>query len=128
MSEVRIVLPYPPSALNPNAGSHWGKLAREKKKFRGACYVETCAQVKDRKKWKRATVRMFAFVKFAHRTPDHDNFLASMKAGIDGVASAGIVENDRGFEYERTVFGVDKARPRVEVVITEISPTQPRSE
>jgi len=53
------------------------------------------------------------------RFPDPGNFMASLKATEDGIADAGIVENDRGLWPERPIFGTDKARPRIEITITE---------
>lgn len=119
MGEVRIILPYPPTKLNPNDRAHWRVRSKLRAAYRDACNIEACAQVKDRKRWTHASIQMHAYVKFPHYKPDPDNFLASMKAGIDGLADAGVFANDLEVSYMPTRFGVDKQRPRVEVTITE---------
>ena len=34
---MNVTLPWPPSALSPNARQHWSALARAKKAYRAAC-------------------------------------------------------------------------------------------
>jgi len=34
---IELTLPWPPTALSPNARQHWAKLARAKKAYRLAC-------------------------------------------------------------------------------------------
>ena len=43
--------------------------------------------------------------------------MASMKAGFDGLADAGLVLNDSGLSPSVVAMEVDRGNPRVEIVI-----------
>lgn len=58
-----------------------------------------------------------------HRQRDKDNIMAGQKFVFDGLVEAGVLPND-GWNQIGDVthrFGVDKANPRVEIEITDIS-------
>ena len=52
-----------------------------------------------------------------NRTRDEDNFIASLKATLDGIADAGLVANDSTFRFVGPiVWKIDKKNPRVELM------------
>jgi Holliday junction resolvase RusA-like endonuclease len=68
--------------------------------------------------WKQAIVSCEAFHP-VRRNRDGDNFIASMKSTFDGLADAGIIENDSGFIHMPPVFSSARTSfPRVEITIT----------
>lgn len=85
-----VVLPWPPKDLSPNARLHWAALARAKKAYRTACWLHA------RKAGMSAATLLGAEKAEVHlvfyppdrRSRDADNMLASMKAGLDGLADA----------------------------------------
>lgn len=109
-----IDLPWPPKELSPNQRLHWAKLATVKRKYRSDCNLLTLAACKQ----KLAGRHHLALTFFPpdRRARDRDNLLASMKAGLDGVADAlGI--NDREFD-PITISMSDTKGPLVRLTIT----------
>lgn len=82
-------LPWPPKELSPNARLHWAKLARAKAAYRQTCGWEVkrhaAAFGAGPHEQLVLTLEFFAPNK---RSRDQDNLLASMKAGLDGMADA----------------------------------------
>ena len=117
-----ITLPLPDPVLNPNGRKHWRAIAAAKKKARENARIHALAALGRRTppRWKEAIWSATFYFKDARRR-DKDNFISAMKAHRDGVADAGVVENDSGFVLLPAVFCVDKARPRVEVEIREFT-------
>ena len=96
MNELR--LPWPPSALGPNARLHWRKKAPITK-----AYKKTCWAIAKEAGWGPILVkvgtRLHLFVTFYppdKRHRDDDNVFSSFKAGRDGLALA-LDINDRLF-------------------------------
>lgn len=98
MSELRVILPWPPSALSPNTRhAHWSGLAKAKRAYRAACHVEAMAAG-----WRKGVfaaddrlhVRL-TFVPPDRRRRDLDNLIAAMKSGLDGLADALGVDDNR---------------------------------
>lgn len=90
-------LPWPPATLGPNSRGHWRKGARDRKRFRSACYVTALDQG-------ARTLQMPADGPIAltitlhppcRRRRDLDNAIAAMKAGFDGLADALRVDDSR---------------------------------
>lgn len=109
-----IVLPWPPSALSPNARSHWRKHAAAKKAYRLACGYQAHLQGAKAIDAERLAVR-FTFVPPDKRRRDLDNLIAAMKSGIDGLADVLGVDDSKwrmSFELAEQVGGM----VRVEVV------------
>lgn len=91
-------LPWPPRGLSPNARpAHWAVLARAKKGYRARCraiaLAAGCGGVLGAPA-ERLAVHLI-FVPPNRRSRDWDNLLASMKAGLDGVADALGVDDGR---------------------------------
>lgn len=127
MTSVTLTLPVPHKYLNPNNAGRSLAFARGKGRVKraakGNAYLAALHATKSaRPMWKRATVHVTLYC----RTPsglrmDADNLIASLKPIADGIAEAGIVENDIGFVWLPPVKVVDKANPRLVLVLTEIA-------
>jgi crossover junction endodeoxyribonuclease RusA len=93
--EMKVVFPWPPKALSPNARVHWATKAKAAKQYRQACLV----LARNAKKPINTDGLIFMDVKFLppdRRPRDVDNLIASLKAGMDGLADA-LEVNDRLF-------------------------------
>ena len=92
MTEIR--LPWPPSELSPNSRLHWSSVARAKKIYRKACWAATLAAGASVSPEGNLRAELI-FYKPTRRDMDHDNLLARMKAGLDGVADALKIDDKR---------------------------------
>lgn len=116
-------LPLPHKLLHPNGHtrSYMAK-ARLIKKARGdAKLAGLAARYIDNQKWpfKRARLSATFYVKH-HQDMDEDGLSAWLKPYRDGLADAGIVENDSGFTNAVPVLVKGDKHPRVEIVIEEV--------
>lgn len=119
MPSITITVPHPPKECRPNGRFHYMAKARANKKCRiRACLLATAEMNGQPPRWKKAAVQVVAYFRTA-AFPDPDNFIASLKATFDGIADAGVVENDRGLWPERPQFFKDRDDPRVELTITQ---------
>ncbi len=120
MNSITITLPLPARELSPNARVHWAKKAKITKAHRQAAGITAWVATGDSEPphWKKAKMQVKAYFK-TRRFPDPGNFMASLKAYEDGIADAGVVENDRGLWPERPEFFTDKANPRIEITISQ---------
>jgi len=90
-----IYLPWPPKELSPNATLHWAKKAKYKKLYRQTCWALTLeSKVKVSTDGRIPMTVTFYPPDKRHR--DADNMVASIKAGLDGVADA-LKVNDKQF-------------------------------
>lgn len=116
---VRVVLPFPPIACNPNwHGAEWIK-RNARKQYRIACaWAAQAAGLK----WslpciRGATGKVHFRIDFFPPTDgqarDKDNVIASFKAGQDGIADAIRIDDNR-FEVEHVL----RTEPRCCVVVT----------
>lgn len=98
-------LPWPPRQLSPNAREHWGTLAKVKKSYRARCAgIARVAGVRALVTGKDALGVHLTFLPPDRRPRDWDNLVASMKAGLDGLADALGVDDSRwrlSFEVDR---------------------------
>lgn len=122
LSWVTIELPLPPRGLAPN--TRWRNpiaLSRATMRTRESARLRTLHELGRREppRWKRATVSCVWYFQ-ARRKHDEDNLLAWLKPSLDGIAEAGVVENDHGFTHTRPTVGVDRLKPRVVVTVAEI--------
>ena len=81
----RVILPWPPKELSPNARQHWTKLAKAKKAYRDACAWTAKQQGAGRIEAQKLHLTI-TFVPPNRRAHDLDNCLARMKSGLDGLA------------------------------------------
>jgi crossover junction endodeoxyribonuclease RusA len=117
-----VTLPLPPKELSPNARAHWRKKSAAVKAYR-ALAANAVRLVGRVPRWEGATMTAVVYMPDA-RTPDDDNAAAALKAARDGIADAGLVENDRDIHAGRTAVQVDRDRPRVEITLTELNAQQ----
>ena len=80
-----LTLPWPPTALSPNARTHWSALARAKKSYRAAC-AWTAKEQGARPMVAQRLHLTITFVPPNRRAHDLDNCLARIKSGLDGLA------------------------------------------
>ena len=89
---MKLILPWPPKELSPNARSHWSKKAKAAKIYRYACHVITLSS--GIKAPEGRVLLVLEFVPPSRRAFDDDNLVARFKAGRDGIADAlGINDN-----------------------------------
>lgn len=88
----QVTLPWPPKELSPNARTHWAKLAAVKKAYRTECFMQARIAGVTRQKATRAHISI-SFVPPDRRGRDLDNCLASIKAGLDGIADALFIDD-----------------------------------
>lgn len=123
MSEsITITVALPPKACDPNARLHWAAKSRGVRACRkAACLAAMAALHGKRPAWAKASVTVQAYFPTAH-FPDPDNLIARLKATFDGIADAGVVENDKGLWTERPEIAKDKDNPRIVLTITREHP------
>jgi hypothetical protein len=125
MNSITITLPVPHKYLNPNNAGRSLAFARGKsrvkKAAKGNAYVAALAASKSaRPMWKRATIHATLYCRtHSGLRMDADNLIASLKPHADGIADAGIVENDIGLVWLPPDRILDKANPRLVLTITE---------
>jgi crossover junction endodeoxyribonuclease RusA len=95
-----IVLPWPPKELSPNARVHFRAKAAAVKAYRETAYW--LAKAKPLAMPEGSIALRFDFHPPDKRRRDLDNMLASIKAGVDGIADAHEVDDQRfGFWLSR---------------------------
>ena len=92
MSE--IILPWPSTALSPNARTHWSKLAKTKRLYREACAWSAREQGLARIQADALHLTL-TFYAPTRRAFDLDNALARIKSGLDGLADVLGVDDSR---------------------------------
>lgn len=89
---MKIILPWPPRELSPNARVHWSAKSKAAKAYRHACRIITFAS--GIKAPDGRVLLVLEFVPPDRRERDDDNLVAAFKAGRDGIADAlGINDN-----------------------------------
>lgn len=86
MSGQQILLPWPASALSPNARGHWSRRSRAAKAYRMQCFL--FAKKAGLVAPEGRILLQLEFLPPTARRRDDDNLLASFKAGRDGLADA----------------------------------------
>lgn len=117
-----VVVSIPDPILSPNARPHWAAKNGAKQHARAEAMLMARKAIGRGKapKWKRADVRIVWYAATRHKM-DGDNALARCKATFDGLADAGVVDDDRGFVYYPIRFECDPETPRLQITITENS-------
>ena len=82
-----VILPWPTKDLSPNARVHYMALARAKKAYKHACWA-LAAQARMKLPADATPAVHLTFVPPSRRKYDDDNAVASVKAGLDGLAQA----------------------------------------
>lgn len=91
-----VELPWPARELSPNARGHWSVAAKAKKAYRARCRaIGEAAGLKVLAAGKNGASVHLAFFPPDRRGRDQDNAIASMKAGLDGLADAMGVDDRR---------------------------------
>jgi len=109
-----VTLSYPPMELHPNTKAHRMAKARVAANYKFACSTITRATIGKLPVAVYAVYTEFWFRE--NRSRDHDNLIASLKAGLDGVAE-GIDVDDSMFRIQTPTIVVDPEGKR-EVVVT----------
>lgn len=86
MTAQQLLLPWPASALSPNARGHWSKRSRAAKSYRMQCFL--FAKKAGLVAPAGRILLQLEFLPPSARRRDDDNLLASFKAGRDGLADA----------------------------------------
>lgn len=113
---MRIVLPWPPTTLSPNARVHWAKLAKAKKQYRQDCAWTALSQGASRIEADGLHVGLVFFPP-SRRPIDLDNCLARFKAGIDGLVDVLKVDDSK---WKLTIEKSDDIGGFVEVKILDV--------
>ena len=82
-----ITLPWPPAILSPNQRPHWSAKSRAAAAYRAECFWATKSAQTATLKQGPLDLRVI-FCAPNKRKRDRDNLLASIKAGLDGMAQA----------------------------------------
>ena len=100
---VDIQLPWPPPQLSPNARLHWAIVYRAKAKYRDKCWAiareQNVPELEVDTKYKLE----LRFVPPDRRGYDRDNLVARMKAGLDGLADALMIDDKQFAELTASV-------------------------
>jgi crossover junction endodeoxyribonuclease RusA len=120
---IEIKLPWPPSALSPNARSHWAQMAVNRKKYRHDCQIVTRAQLGVTCNAALPVSGDLALTIEFHppnlRKYDRDNLLARMKSGLDGMCDALSIDDAR---FEPITVSMQKKPFRAGYVQVKIQP------
>jgi crossover junction endodeoxyribonuclease RusA len=120
MDALELQLPWPPTQLSPNSRLHWAMVYRAKAKYRDACWATVRAQTSEPLREKAEYALELRFVPPDRRSYDRDNLIARMKAGLDGLADALMID-DKQFTRLTASVSADSVGGFVEVRITPIS-------
>lgn len=109
----KIILPWPPAKLSPNARGHWGGKEISRKK-----YKTDCRMLAGKRSFPDGKIALeITFCPPDARRRDLDNMLASIKAGLDGVAAAWGVDDNR---FRMTIeIGEPVRHGAVEIVLAD---------
>jgi crossover junction endodeoxyribonuclease RusA len=109
-----ITLPWPPKELSPNARLHWAAKNKHRKRYREVCAWQAVADgVRPNVAYTGPLRVEIEFIPPDRRARDMDNMLASIKAGLDGVADALGVDDKHwrlGLSVSQTIGGMVKLR------------------
>ena len=123
---ITIVLELPSKYMLANRDAGNSRLAamlraKDVKKHRRAALLAASLRLHDLQAaapiWMAATIHA-VFYFSTRRRRDRDNLVASLKHYLDGLADAGLVENDRGFATPIVSEEIDSEVPRVQITVT----------
>lgn len=111
---LRVVCPWPPVVLSPNARVHWSKRSRAAKAYRQECWALALAAKLHLVALPAGPIRLqLDFFPPDRARRDDDNAIASFKAARDGIADALKVDDSRFVTSHRF-----RIQPRACVVVT----------
>lgn len=84
---MKVLLPWPPRELSPNARVHWARKAKIAKAYRGQAWA-LAVDAWGFRQWVDSASFAITFNPPDNRARDLDNMLASMKSALDGIARA----------------------------------------
>lgn len=114
MNAIEVTLSLPDRRLSPNARVHWRTKSAVYKRHRESARILSWEQAPSRRPSLILNARAILVFHWPdRRRRDKDNALASCKAYLDGIADAGIVDDDNRFDDFKIEFKVDKANPRL---------------
>jgi Holliday junction resolvase RusA-like endonuclease len=118
---LKIVLPWPAKELSPNARCHWAAKHRQTSKTRGDAKIAAIKAIRDAG-WKTCELAKIEPVFYSpiSRRRDGDNAVASCKSIFDGLADAGVIQNDCGFAVMAPRFE-KHADKRLELIVTKVA-------
>jgi hypothetical protein len=125
ITEITITIPEPPKQTQPNnkpktlmAFKRYVKRQREEGFLAAIAALSEIRRLSGRPRWKAAVIEATFHRPGARQPMDEDNLQAWLKATIDGIADAGIVEDDRGVTWRPPVQFIGKSAGfRAQVVI-----------
>lgn len=96
MPNEEIVLPWPARVLHPNSRAHWTALAKARRQARVQALLLAREAGWHLRQWPQGRLHVWidGYAKDRRRR-DHDGFLASLKAHLDGIADAMGVDDSR---------------------------------
>lgn len=113
---LKLTMPWPVMReLSPNWRGHWAGKAKAKKKLRDA-WAGAALQQGARKITADALTVRLVFFPPDKRARDLDNLLASVKAGLDGLADV------LGVDDSKWSLAISKAREPGGFVVVEVAP------
>ena len=124
-TSITVCLPWPDRAMSPNARGHWSKGYKAKARYRRTAYSQAvmagAGVVRGALAGEHPIPMRVTFVPPDRRRRDWDNMLASIKAGIDGIADALGIDDSR---FRLAMEVVEPASSGVGVVQVEVTPCQ----
>jgi Holliday junction resolvase RusA-like endonuclease len=122
VTSITITLPIPHKATHPNSRVHFFAKSRHVKKQRqDAFFAATIEKRMATMEFERAATHCKFYFRTKH-SRDIDNLTGWLKSTFDGFADAGVVANDKAFMRHTVEVCYDKASPRVEITISELTP------
>ena len=110
---MKIILPWPPKELSPNARVHWSKRAKFAKLYRQTCMVITRG-TGEKVDWEGDIHLFIDFYPPDRRRYDDDNLSSRLNAGRDGIADALGVDDRR---FRAHPYLQEEVRPGGQVVV-----------
>lgn len=118
-----VTVGWPNRSLSPNARVHRMKLARAKRQSRDEAYLLAYSALRAKPVSPSLGTPKLDVVIIARpavrRSRDEDNLIASLKATLDGIATAIGIDDSRFHIQPLIITDPDKANPRIEIRIQE---------
>ena len=108
------IFPWFPKELSPNSRTHWAKLAKYKRDYRIEWWATALKEARKIQLPKGKVSLTIEFYPPSRRHYDLDNCLASIKSGLDGLADALQVNDNR---FLLTISMMDEVKGYIKVKI-----------